>query len=149
MVVAHVDGDTIDVSLGDRVERIRLIGIDTPEAARGDRPEECFASEATERLAAIAPVGTALRLERDVVPRDDYGRLLAYAYLADGTMANLALVEAGVARPMTIEPNDTHASAFVEGAHRAQRTGRGLWSACRRGATRRDRERSQRSSAVA
>lgn len=78
IVAAHVDGDTIDVAVGRSVERVRLIGIDAPEVAHGDRPAECFALEADDRLAALAPVGAAVRLERDVVPRDDYGRLLAY-----------------------------------------------------------------------
>lgn len=131
-----MDGDTIDISFDATaperaVERVRLIGIDTPELARSDRPAECFSTEASTELASLAPLGATVRVERDVVPRDDYGRLLGYVYLADGTMANLALVERGMARPLTIAPNDGHAADFVAASHRAQLAGRGLWSACR------------------
>ncbi len=136
VVVGHVDGDTIDVSFDPssparRIERVRLIGIDTPELARPDRPEECFAAEASAALAGMAPIGATVRLERDVVPRDDYGRLLGYLYRPDGSMVNLILVEAGVARPMTIAPNRAHAASFVAAAHRAELAGHGLWAGCR------------------
>ena len=82
VVTAIVDGDTIDVDVGDREERVRLIGIDTPEIAHpafGDRPPvepECFGDEAQRYTGELLAVGSGVRLERDVVARDDYGRLL-------------------------------------------------------------------------
>ena len=79
-VVEHVvDGDTIDVLVDGREERVRLTGIDTPERERRDTgtAAECFAAEATGFTESLLPVGTAVRLERDIVGRDDYGRVLA------------------------------------------------------------------------
>jgi micrococcal nuclease len=136
-VIHVVDGDTIDVVISGREERVRLIGIDTPEIAHppsGGRPgntAECFGDEAHRfAVSALAP-GTEVRLERDVVPRDDYGRLLAYVYIAaDGTFVNLELARRGYAQPLTIEPNDTYAATFVEAAAHAQSGTLGLWGAC-------------------
>lgn len=90
-----VDGDTIDVIIDGTEERVRLTGIDTPEvahAATGSRPAtvgECFGDEATDFTAGLLPIGTPVRLERDVVGRDDYGRVLAYVYRADDGMCLL------------------------------------------------------------
>ena len=59
-----------------------------------------------------------MRLERDVVGRDDYGRLLAYVYIAaDGRFVNLALVEQGFATPLSIVPNTTYARPLRRRRH--------------------------------
>jgi micrococcal nuclease len=131
-VVTHVvDGDTIDVSIGGRDERVRLIGIDTPETKKPDSPIECFGPEASAFTAELLPVGTELRVARDIVGRDDYGRLLAYVHrLDDGLFVNLEIVERGYAQPLTIEPNSTFAVAFAEAASEAERADRGMWAAC-------------------
>ena len=131
-VVEHVvDGDTVDVVLGDRHERVRLIGIDTPEVYVRDGPPECYGPEASAYTKQLLPEGTPVRLERDVVGRDDYGRLLAYVYLAaDGRMVNELIVATGFAQPLTIPPNSTFASRFVAAARDAEAAGLGLWSAC-------------------
>jgi endonuclease YncB( thermonuclease family) len=71
-----VDGDTVDIVIGGREERVRLIGLDTPETHVDNGPPECYGPEAAAFTASLLPVGTAVRLERDVVGRDDYGRLL-------------------------------------------------------------------------
>jgi micrococcal nuclease len=138
VVTAVVDGDTIDVVIGGRDERVRLIGIDTPEIAHdafGDRPArvgECFGDEATGFTSSVVPVGTPVHLERDVVGRDDYGRLLAYVYRAsDGVFVNEELVRSGYAQPLTIPPNVTHAERFVDAARAAEAGDLGLWGACR------------------
>jgi micrococcal nuclease len=133
-VVEHVvDGDTIDVLIDGTEERIRFTGIDTPEKARLDTgtPAECFGDEATAFTESLLPVGTAVRLERDVVGRDDYGRILAYVYRAgDGIFVNYEIVRQGYARPLTIPPNETHADLMVMAARDAERDDVGLWSAC-------------------
>src|SRR5262245_62906767 len=100
-VVEHVvDGDTVDVLLGGRHERVRLIGIDTPEVYVTDGPPECYGPEASAFTKQLLPAGTPVRLERDVVGRDDYGRLLAYMYLAaDGRMVNEVIIAGGFAMP--------------------------------------------------
>ncbi len=137
-VVEHiVDGDTIDVLINGREERVRLTGIDTPEVAHpagANRPAtvaECFGDEATDFVESLLPVGTHVRLERDVVGRDDYGRLLAYVYRSDdGIFVNYEIVSQGYAQPLTIPPNVTHAELMVEAARAAEAADAGLWSAC-------------------
>lgn len=135
VVTDVVDGDTIDVEIGGRTERVRLIGIDTPETRKPNSPVECYGPEASTYTATLLPPGTEVHLERDVVGRDDYGRLLAYVYLTDAerratTHVNVEIVERGFARPLTIEPNSTHAREFTDAATRAERSGLGLWAAC-------------------
>lgn len=130
-----VDGDTIDALIdtddGEVEERIRLIGIDTPETNRPDTPIECFGPEATEYVTALVPVGTPIRLERDVVPRDDFGRLLGYVYRAeDGLFVNHEMVRSGYATPLSIEPNTTFRELMVDAARAAEADELGLWGAC-------------------
>ena len=134
--VTHViDGDTIDVEIGGRTERIRLIGIDTPETKKPDSPIECYGPEASAFTASLLPVGTEVLIERDIVGRDDYGRLLGYLHLVDAdgtptTFVNLEIIEHGFATPLTIEPNSTFARDFAAAARRAERNDLGLWGAC-------------------
>jgi micrococcal nuclease len=127
-----VDGDTVVIHVGGRDEHVRLIGIDTPETVDPRKPVQCFGKEASRRTAALLPVGTPVRLERDVEARDRYGRLLAYVYrVADGTFVNLALAEEGFALSLTIPPNVAYADRFAAAVADARRAGRGLWGACR------------------
>ena len=126
-----VDGDTVDVVIDGEEERVRLIGIDTPESRVENGPPECFGPEASTFTAELLPAGTDVRLERDVVGRDDYGRLLAYVYrLDDGVFVNEAIVRQGYATPLSIEPNVTFADRFVVAASAAESEGLGLWAAC-------------------
>lgn len=130
-VVRVVDGDTIVARLASGEERIRLIGIDTPESVDPRRPVECFGKEAARRLGDLLPAGTAIRLERDVEARDRFGRLLAYVHRRDdGLFVNLALAEDGYAQLLTIPPNLAYADRFAAAVASARAAGRGLWSAC-------------------
>ena len=130
-VVAVVDGDTVVVDVAGREERVRLIGIDTPEVHvdEGEQPD-CFGPEASAFTKDLLAPGTAVRLVRDVVGRDDYGRLLAYVSLADGRMVNELIVAAGFATPLSIPPNTAHAARFVAAARSAEAADLGLWGAC-------------------
>lgn len=131
-VARVVDGDTVVVQLGGRDERVRLIGIDTPETVDPRKPVQCFGREASNRTKALLPKGTAVRLERDVEARDRYGRLLAYMYrVDDGMFVNLALAEEGFAQALTIPPNVAYADRFAAAVAEARRGSRGLWGACR------------------
>ena len=122
-VVSITDGDTIRVQLGSgREERVRYIGIDTPE--RGD----CFSRRATSLNARLV-ADREVRLEPDADERDRYGRLLAYVYAGD-VFVNRELVRRGVAQPLTVPPNVRHADEFRRLADRARGEGSGLWSAC-------------------
>lgn len=126
-----VDGDTITVYIDGRTERVRLIGIDTPETKKPDTPVECFGPEASAFTTKLLPVGTPLHLQRDVEARDKYGRLLAYVYrVRDGMFVNLEIIAKGYARLLTIPPNVTHVDTFVTAARTAQRQNLGLWSGC-------------------
>lgn len=130
VVIEVVDGDTVDVRIGGRTERVRLIGLDTPETKRPDTPVECFGPEATAFTASLLAEGTVVRIERDVVGRDHFGRLLGYVHLADGTFVNHEIIRRGFATPMSIEPNSVHARAFADAARAAEAEHLGLWAAC-------------------
>jgi micrococcal nuclease len=131
-VVRVVDGDTIIVSVDGREDRVRYIGVDTPESVKPGTPVQCYAKRASaenKRLVA----GREVRLVADAEARDRYGRRLAYVFRADdGVLVNLALVRGGYARPLTIAPNVAHAGEIASAAQAARRAGRGLWSTCSR-----------------
>ncbi len=130
-VVRVVDGDTIVARIGGRDERVRYIGVDTPESVAPDRPVECFgraAARENERLVE----GRTVTLTTDVEERDRFGRLLAYVRVGDGRFVNAELVRRGFATTLTIPPNVRHAGRFRALQREARRAGRGLWGACRR-----------------
>jgi len=131
-----VDGDTIEVAMvnGSR-EDVRYIGIDTPETVKPDTPVQCGGPKAhrvNERLVG----GREVVLRFDAERRDIYGRLLAYVYVPGAgqrgrpLFVNAELVRRGLARTLTIPPNDSHAPLFARLASRAAGTGSGLWRAC-------------------
>lgn len=130
-LVRVIDGDTIDATVGGNDERVRLIGIDTPETKKPNTPVQCFGPEASAYATSLLPAGTALHLERDVVARDDYGRLLAYVYRADDALfVNLEIVRNGYARLLTIPPNVAHTDDFQGATRAARRADLGLWKGC-------------------
>lgn len=129
-LVKVVDGDTIDVRIDGTKERVRLIGIDTPETKKPNTPVQCYGPEASAFTTSLLPVGTDVYLERDVEARDKYDRLLAYVYLTDGTFVNLQIMREGYAHVLTIPPNVAHADEFVQAARDARAAGAGLWSRC-------------------
>jgi endonuclease YncB( thermonuclease family) len=131
VVETVVDGDTIDVVIAGRRERVRMLGIDTPEVHPDDGPPECFGPEAAAFTASLLPPGSEIRLERDIVGRDHYGRLLAHVYRRDDELlVNEAILREGYAQPMTIEPNRAFADRYVAATVAAEREGLGLWRSC-------------------
>ena len=131
VVVKLVDGDTVWVRLADRVEKVRYIGVDTPEVhhpTRGEEPGGREAAEVNRRLVD----GKAVRLEPDVQLRDRYGRLLAYVWVKgnDGRelMVNAELVRLGYARIMTVPPNVRHVEMLRKLQVDAREHHRGLWA---------------------
>ena len=130
-VVRVVDGDTLVVEIGGAEERVRLLGIDTPESVAPRSPVDCFGPEASAATEGLLPAGTAVQLVRDVEARDRYDRLLAYVYrVDDGTFVNLALAEQGFAEVDTFHPNVAHTDDLVAAVARAREEGAGLWGAC-------------------
>jgi micrococcal nuclease len=125
IVVGVVDGDTIHVQRGVRVEKVRYIGIDAPEIhhpTRGEEPGGREAAAVNRRLLG----GRHVRLELDVRSRDRYGRLLAYVWVGD-LMVNAELVRLGYAQMMTVPPNVRHQALFLKLGREARAAGRGLW----------------------
>jgi micrococcal nuclease len=128
-VLRVVDGDTIQVRLdGGAVERVRYIGIDTPESVKPNTPVQCYAEKASHYNASLVD-GRAVTLRLDAEQRDRYGRLLAYVYTARA-FVNRVLVARGYARTLTIPPNVAHADEFARLARRARQDDVGLWRAC-------------------
>jgi len=124
-VVRVVDGDTIHVRIGSRVEKVRYIGVNTPELHHPTRGEEAGGREAAEvnrRLVA----GKRVRLELDVRERDRYGRLLAYVWVGE-LMVNAELVRRGYAQVMTVPPNVRYQELLLKLQRDARDAGRGLW----------------------
>ena len=125
-----MDGDTIHVSIAGRDEKVRYIGVDTPESRRPGTPVQCFARAAGAFNARLLR-GRRVRLRTDVEARDRYGRLLAYVYREpDGLFVNAELVRRGFATVLTVPPNVAHAGEFLRLERAARRAGRGLWSRC-------------------
>jgi len=138
LVTRVVDGDTFEARIEGEEEDVRLIGVDTPETVKPDTPVECFGPQAS-GFAHRLLEGRRLRLVFGEERRDPYDRLLAYAYLDPALEAhapdrprfvNAALVRLGLARTLTIPPNDRFAPLLRRLELRAARAGRGLWGAC-------------------
>jgi micrococcal nuclease len=127
-VIRAVDGDTIEVDLGGHAEDVRYIGVDTPETVKPDTPVQCFGPQASHFNHALVE-HRRVRLVFGVERRDVYGRLLAYVYL-DGRFVNAELIRRGLARTLTIPPNDRFAGRLKRLEMGAARAGRGLWGAC-------------------
>jgi micrococcal nuclease len=124
-----VDGDTFWVinSKGNE-EKIRLIGVNTPEArATGRTQVEYFGKESSNYVKSLLS-GRRVRLEFDVEKFDRYKRTLAYVYLEDGRFLNALLIKEGYASVATYPPNVKYASLFTELEREARKKGKGLWA---------------------
>ena len=131
VVSREVDGDTIHVRIGEADERVRFIGINSPETHGPGGLRECFGQQAATRMGEILPIGTPVDLVRDVDLRDKYGRLLAYVYRhRDHLFVNLAMVKEGFAEAYTFPPNVAHVDEFVSASTAARDANRGLWGTC-------------------
>lgn len=124
-----VDGDTFWVINEDGInEKIRLIGIDTPEARRTGRTEiEYFGKEASAYVKTLL-TGKKVRLVYDVGRYDRYKRTLAYVYLDDGRFLNALLLKDGYATAATFPPNVKYAEYFKKLEKKARSQKVGMWS---------------------
>lgn len=121
-VVRVIDGDTIELESG---QKVRYIGIDTPETKHPTKSLECFGEQAAEKNRALVE-GKLVTLEKDVSETDRYGRLLRYVYV-DGVMVNELLVREGYARASSYPPDIKYQDLFSEAEYQAQQAGEGLW----------------------
>lgn len=124
-IIRIVDGDTIEI---EGSEKVRLIGMDTPETVDPRKPVQCFGKEASAKTKELV-LGREVRLEKDVEDRDKYGRLLRYVWI-DSKMLNLTLVEEGYAQVETVPPNVKYKDLFLKASRDAREANRGLWAAC-------------------
>ncbi|CAI8806624.1 micrococcal nuclease [Methylocaldum szegediense] len=122
-VKAVFDGDTI---LLDNGERVRLLGINTPEADGPNKKGEPGGNEAKHWLRRRL-MGRVVRLEQDKEPRDHYQRLLAHVFADNGEHINLTLVESGLAFLNLHPPNLKHAQVLIQAQNRAEQAKRGIW----------------------
>ena len=126
-----VDGDTIVADIDGQRERVRLLGIDTPESVAENRPDQCYGQESSDYLSALLPEGSAITLILDEEARDQYDRLLAYVVRSsDDLFVNLDLIEQGYAGVLVYAPNDHYESLFRAAEREALAAGVGLWGAC-------------------
>ena len=120
-----VDGDT--VVLEDN-RHIRLIGINTPELGRDNRPDETGAEQAKLELERLLNTSKIVGLNYDIEQFDRHGRTLAHLYLEVGTNIQALMLEDGLAIPLTIPPNFKHLDCYTEKAKTARTAQRGLWA---------------------
>jgi endonuclease YncB( thermonuclease family) len=136
-----VDGDTLEVNFDGAMERIRLIGIDTPEkrpskraSLQSERSHRSLAAimelgeQASRAMQEIARPGLAVTVEYDAQPRDKYNRLLGYVFTSDGLMVNEEIVKRGYAQLLTIPPNVKYVSRFQRALQESRDARRGLWA---------------------
>jgi micrococcal nuclease len=127
-VSAVIDGDTLEVSWRGRRERVRLLGVDTPETVDPHRPVGCFGPEAA-AFTRRRLQGRTVRLRFDRQRRDRYGRLLAYVEV-DGHRFNDELLTGGYARLLVIPPNGRYGRVMLDEELAARSAERGLWGVC-------------------
>ncbi len=120
-VTEAIDGDTIGVIYNGLHESVRLVGIDTSETG------EAFSAEATAALSRLVG-GKTVRLEFDVVRRDQYDRLLAFVWVGS-TNANAEMLRLGLATLYTVPPNVMYVEVLEAAQDEAQAARRGMWGA--------------------
>lgn len=129
-VVSASDGDTIVVDMGGAQERIRMIGVDTPETHHPELPVQCF-GEAAAKYTKDLLEGGAVRLEADTqsTNRDRYQRLLRYVYTENGVLVNKRLIEDGYGFAYLGFPFDK-SEEFRLAEQEARKGSKGLWGGC-------------------
>ena len=129
-VINVEDGDTITVDMNGTEERIRFIGIDTPETKDPRKPVQCFGKAASNYLKQLIS-DDYVRLESDPQSnnRDRYDRLLRYVYLPDGRLAQAEIIKNGYGFAYTSFPF-TKSEEFIVLQSQARDKELGLWSQC-------------------
>lgn len=129
-VVRVVDGDTLDIDMEGKIERLRLIGIDTPETVDPRKVVQCFGKEASDKAKEMLD-GKMVSVEADNSQgeRDKYERLLRYVYLEDGTFFNKYMIAEGYAHEYTYQSNPyKYQTEFKEAEKQAREAEKGLWN---------------------
>ena len=128
-IVKVIDGDTVDIKKDDVIQKVRLIGINTPESVDPRRGVECFGAEASDYMKSIASDREVyIELDDTQSKYDKYGRLLAYIYLTDGQMLNRKMIAGGYAHEYTYDKPYKYQKDFKDIEKFAKNNSRGLWS---------------------
>jgi len=129
-VVKVIDGDTIEI---DTHEKVRYIGIDTPELHHPKKKIECYAIEAFKKNQELI-LNKRVKLIKDISNKDRYGRLLRYVYLINNqnveTFVNAKLIEEGFAYVVTYPPDVAYSQYFLKLQLQARERKLGLWRQC-------------------
>jgi micrococcal nuclease len=130
-VVKIVDGDTIDILKNNKIERIRLIGIDAPETVDPSKPVQCFGPESTDEIKKLLQ-NQKVKLENDPTQgeKDKYNRLLRYVFLENGTDINKKMIEGGFAYEYTYDKPYKYKVEYKQAEKSAKINHLGLWSVC-------------------
>lgn len=124
-VTRIVDGDTIEIEGG---QKVRYIGIDTPETIDPRKAVQCFGQEAAAKNKELVE-GKTVTLEKDISETDKYGRLLRYVHV-NQIFVNDYLVREGYAHVSSYPPDIKYQDQFLEAQQEARENNRGLWSQC-------------------
>ena len=125
LVTKVIDGDTIELETG---EKIRYIGIDTPETKHPTKGVECYGLEASDKNEELV-LNKKIRIEKDITDKDSYKRLLRYVYV-DDLFINKYLVEQGYAYSYPYPPDTKYQNEFNDAEENAKNSKIGLWQKC-------------------
>lgn len=133
-VTRVIDGDTIEVNLNSKIQKVRYLGMNTPETVDPRRPVQCFGHEASDENKKLVE-GKTVVLTKDISDTDKYGRLLRFIYLplSDGQMLFVDdyLVREGYAQIDTFPPDIKFADRFLAAQKQAQALNKGMWGKCK------------------
>ncbi|MEJ2693652.1 MAG: thermonuclease family protein [Candidatus Thiodiazotropha sp.] len=125
VVASVIDGDTLRLKAG---QKVRLIGIDTPELGRDGRPDRPFSREARKALQDLVEhSGWQILLQPGIEPRDRYRRILGHIYSPDGDNLTAALLRQGLGYQVVVAPNSNHLKCYQTAELEARKAGVGLW----------------------
>lgn len=127
-VTRVIDGDTLVITRNGNTEKIRLIGVDTPELHDPRKPVECYAQQASDYTKSLQ--GQQIYLETDPTQDsiDRYGRTLAYIWTDTGRLINYDLIADGYAHEYTYNDPYRYQSQFQAAQQHAQSAQSGLWA---------------------
>ncbi|MBP9817203.1 thermonuclease family protein [Candidatus Shapirobacteria bacterium] len=124
-----VDGDTIKVIIDNKIETVRLIGVDTPEVVDPRKPVQCFGKEASEFTKKLLENQSVILVSDPTQGNlDKYGRLLRYVYLPDGTLVNQKIIANGYGHEYTYRIPYKFQTQFKDSQKQAESNNLGLWS---------------------
>ncbi len=127
-VTSVTDGDTFKINYNGKEQKVRLIGVDTPESVHPDSSKNTEYGKQASNYTKSLLENKTVKLEFDVSQTDKYGRLLAYVYLENGEMLNEKLLKEGYAQVATYVPNVKYVEKFEQLQKEARENKVGFWA---------------------